>query len=89
MNIEKFTNKSREALLNAKSLAENSNHTELHPLHLLSALLDDPENLVNSILEKLGVNRELFQGKVASALAELPHISGHNQQEVVFSSNKF
>ncbi|MBE6359368.1 MAG: ATP-dependent chaperone ClpB [Lentisphaerae bacterium] len=85
MNIEKFTNKSREALLNAKSLAENSNHTELHPLHLLSALLDDPENLVNSILEKLGVNRELFQGKVASALAELPHISGHNQQEVVFS----
>ncbi len=85
MNIEKFTTKSREALFNAKSAAESANNTELHPLHLLAALLDDPDNLVNSILGKLGVNRELFRGKTASALAELPRLANPAPGEISLS----
>jgi len=85
MNIEKFTTKSREALMNAQNSAEQANHTELHPLHLLAALLDDPENLVSSILENLGVNRELFRNKVAGAVQELPRIEGHNAQQLAMT----
>ena len=85
MNIEKFTNKSREALMNAQHYAEEANNTELRPLHLLAALLDDPESLVSSILEKLGVNRELFRNQVSGAMRELPHIEGNNMQQVSMS----
>ena len=85
MNIEKFTTKSREALFNAKSAAESANNPELHPLHLLAALLDDPDNLVNSILGKLGVNKELFRGKTASALAELPRLANPVPGEISLS----
>lgn len=85
MNIEKFTNKSREALMAARQLAESANHTELRPLHLLSALLDNDESLVVSILEKLGINKELFRNKITSALAELPHVSGDSGQEVAMT----
>ncbi|MBO7329311.1 MAG: ATP-dependent chaperone ClpB [Lentisphaeria bacterium] len=85
MNIEKFTNKSREALMNAQHYAEEANNTELRPLHLLAALLDDPESLVSSILEKLGVNRELFRNQVSGAMRELPRIEGNNMQQVSMS----
>ena len=76
MNVEKFTNKSREALMRAQQSAQAAGHTELRALHLLSALLDDDESLVNSILEKLGVNKALFRSKVTSALSDLPRVSG-------------
>ncbi len=85
MNIEKFTTKSREALINAKSSAESTNQSEIHSLHLLAALLDDPDSLVNSILSKLGVNKELFLGKVASALAELPRLANPPHGEIGLS----
>ena len=85
MNIEKFTPQSREALFNAKTDAESANNPELHPLHLLAALLDDPDNLVNSILGKLGVNKELFRGKTASALAELPRLANPAPGEISLS----
>ena len=39
MNIEKFTNKSREALMAARQLAESANHTELRPLHSMDCQL--------------------------------------------------
>ncbi|MBR7130910.1 MAG: ATP-dependent chaperone ClpB [Lentisphaeria bacterium] len=85
MNVEKFTNKSREALMRAQQSAQAAGHTELRALHLLSALLDDDESLVNSILEKLGVNKALFRSKVTSALSDLPRVSGTAQQEVVMT----
>ena len=82
MNIEKFTTKSREALLRAQQTAESANHTELRPLHLLAALLEDDGSLVVSILEKLGVNKGLFRDRVASALAELPRMEGRSDQQL-------
>ena len=82
MNVEKFTTKSREALLRAQQTAESAGHTELRPLHLLAALLEDDASLVISILEKLGVNKQLFRDKTASALAELPRMEGRSEQQL-------
>ncbi|MBR7121569.1 MAG: ATP-dependent chaperone ClpB [Lentisphaeria bacterium] len=85
MNIEKFTTKSREALLNARQLAESANHLGVSPLHLLAALLEDKENLVNSIFIQHHVDMELFNGKVSAALAALPRVEGHSDQEVMLT----
>ena len=60
MNLDKLTNKSREALLNSRQIALELKNNELRVLHVLAALLADDNGLVPSIFEKCGVSRELF-----------------------------
>ncbi len=82
----KFTNKSREALLAAQSLAQEMRHSELKALHLLAALCSDSEGLVPSLLEKLGVNGQLFRQSIDSELGKLPTVSGNAQ---LYQSGEF
>ena len=51
VNIEKFTNKSREALMGAQQLAVEYKNPELVVLHLLTSLFRQENGLVASILE--------------------------------------
>ena len=86
MNLEKLTNKSREALMNAQQLAVAGSNSELRALHLLGALVRQEDGLAGSILEKLGIDRRLFTQQVDAALAELPKVSGGGQ---LYQSNEF
>ena len=87
MNMEKFTNKSREALLEAQECAVRGNNNELRAIHLLAALLRQKEGLVNSIVSKLGVNASLLAEQTAAELAALPKV-GNNQGQI-YSSGEF
>ena len=86
MNLEKLTNKSREALMNAQQLAVAGSNSELRALHLLGSLVRQEDGLAGSILEKLGIDRRLFTKQVDAALAELPKVSGNGQ---LYQSNEF
>ena len=86
MNLEKLTNKSREALVNSQQIAIDSGNSELKALHVLAALVRQEGGLASSILEKLGVNRQLFANQVDSALAALPKVSGNGQ---LYQSQEF
>ena len=84
MNLEKMTNKTREALNGARQIALEYHHTELKNLHVLAAMLQDENGLTNSILSRLGISRSLFTQRVRDALQKLPQIQG--QQEIYNSS---
>jgi ATP-dependent Clp protease ATP-binding subunit ClpB len=86
MNLEKLTNKSREALVNAQQIATENRNSELKALHLLGSLVRQEGGLASSILEKLGINRQLFMNQVDSALAQLPKVSGGGQ---LYQSQEF
>ncbi len=88
MNIDKLTNKSREALLNARRVALDLSNNELRALHLLAALLADDNGLVPSIFEKCGISREIFANSLQSSLNELPRISGSSGGEL-YNSREF
>ena len=88
MNIDKLTNKSREALLNARRVALDLSNNELRALHLLAALLADDNGLVPSIFEKCGISREIFANSLQSSLKELPRISGNSGGEL-YNSREF
>ena len=79
MNMEKLTNKSREALLEAQNIAVGNRNTELRDIHVLAALMRQEDGLVPSLLEKLGVSRQLFSKQVDEALAKLPTVQGGEQ----------
>ena len=82
MNLEKFTNRSREALMKAQELAISARHTQLEDLHLLKALLEQNEGLAGNILTKLNVNIDSLNNVLDAALARVSRFSGISAGEL-------
>ena len=66
MKLDRYTQKSQEAVLSAQRLAQEFNHQSLEPDHLLLALLRQEEGVVPAIVNKvsgsvIGVREEVFQ----------------------------
>jgi ATP-dependent Clp protease ATP-binding subunit ClpB len=53
MDINKYTQKSQEALFSAQQLARDLNHQNIEPAHLLSALLRQEEGVVPALVAKV------------------------------------
>jgi len=76
LNFERYTEKAREALLEARALAERYHHPEVNSLHLLLALLDQADGIIPMIFEKLGVDLGRAKGLVESEFSRLPKAFG-------------
>jgi ATP-dependent Clp protease ATP-binding subunit ClpB len=76
MRFDKFTIKVQEAIQSAQSLAEGMGHQQIEPEHLLTALLNQPDNIITPLLQKLGVNPNQVKGTVKGLLDKIPSISG-------------
>ncbi len=76
MRLDKFTIKAQEAVSRAQELAQQKDHTELLPLHLLASLLAETDGVVQPILQKLGANVGRIQQLVTSELERLPKATG-------------
>ncbi|HEY1012061.1 MAG TPA: ATP-dependent chaperone ClpB [Herpetosiphonaceae bacterium] len=80
MNLNKYTEKSREAVFEGQSHASRNGQAEITPEHVLLALLDQADGVVPQIIAKLG--REV--GNVRAALMDeinkLPRQSGSQMQ---------
>ena len=76
MNIEKFTNKSKEALMLAQQNAQELGNAEINSLHLLNALLKQNDGLIPSLIEKMGLSKSIFQNAVDDAINKLPKVQG-------------
>ncbi len=76
MNIEKFTQKSQEALAAAQEIAVRMGHTTVEPEHLLSALLKQEGGLADRLLRKMDVPVESLSERLEAALNSRPRVSG-------------
>ncbi len=76
MDINKFTQRSQEAILAARAGAEQHNHQYVHPEHLLDALLAQMDGILYPLLAKIGAHVTDIRGPVDSALAALPSVVG-------------
>ena len=76
MRFDKFTVKAQEAVVRAQETAQNRNHAEILPLHLLFALLAEEEGVVHPLLQKVGANVGRIQQIVNSELDRLPSATG-------------
>jgi ATP-dependent Clp protease ATP-binding subunit ClpB len=82
MRWEKLTVMSQEALERARSKAEEMGHQEVRPEHLLWTFLNQEENVVNSVLSKIGANPAAIREDLEKSLERVPKVSGG---EVYFS----
>jgi len=85
MMLDKFTVMSQEAFQLAQSRAEELGHQELMPEHLLWAFLNQEQNIVISILAKIGVNSSKILEDLESALDKIPKVKGGG--EIYLSSS--
>ncbi|MFO7865417.1 MAG: ATP-dependent chaperone ClpB [Candidatus Aminicenantes bacterium] len=76
MKMDKFTVMSQEALQGAYSKAEELNHQEVSPEHLLWVFLNQKENIVNSLLAKAGVQPEAVKNDLEQVLEKSPRVEG-------------
>lgn len=79
-DINRFTQKSQEAIIAAQNLAEENSHSQVEPEHLLKALLTQPGGIVPQILEKLNISPANLVNRVDKELEHLPRITGGNVQ---------
>lgn len=76
MNMDKFTQKSQEAVMGAVQAAAMLHHNEVTNLHLLNALFNDKESIVPAILEKSQCDVLVFSNDLRNELERLPRITG-------------
>ena len=76
MRFDKFTIKVQEAIQSAQSLAEGMGHQQIEPEHLLTAFLNQPDNIITPLLQKLGVNPNQVKSTVKGLLDKIPSVSG-------------
>ena len=68
MDPKQFTNKVNEALMSAQGLAMENRNLSIDTVHVLIALCNDNDSLLNLILEKLSINKGLFKDKLEQIL---------------------
>ncbi len=88
MDYEKFTVKSREALLLAQEEVIKHKQQEILPVHLFKALILDKGGLVRSILTKLNIDSESVESSTEKALNGIPSVYGAGVGQV-YSSRSF
>lgn len=76
MDMEKLTQKSREAMLKAQETALEYGHQEIRPVHLLYALINQEQGLIPSLLKKMNVEGGRLQSELDRALRSIPSVSG-------------
>lgn len=87
MNPNQFTLKLQEAFQAAQSLANEQSHAELSSVHLISALLDQPDGVTRPILSKIGADPDSLNSQVSTLLGNLPSAQGNAGQQVYLSSD--
>ena len=76
MTLDKFTIKAQEAVQEAVNTAQRGGQQTIEPIHLLAGIMDKAKDVVNYLLQKLGVNGQQIDVLVQSELQHLPKVTG-------------
>ena len=80
MNLEKFTERSREFIQSAQSDALVSEHQRILPQHLLKVILDDEQEFAKNLLKKVSVDLRQLLVELDLSLKKVPRIKSENSQ---------
>ena len=75
MNIQKFTQKSLEALQNAQNIAIENQNAQVEQEHLLLALLEQENSLIKELIKKIG-DEDALEQEVRNKVANKPRMTG-------------
>ena len=76
MNINKFTQKSMEAVQSCEKLAYEYGNQQIEQEHLLYSLLTIEDSLILKLITKMNIQKEQFLNETVQAIQKLPKVSG-------------
>jgi len=76
MNLDKYTQKSQEAIFQSQLLAQQFNHQAIEPAHMLLALLNQDQGVVPAIVTKAAGSTMALRSEVLNDLNNRPKIQG-------------
>ena len=76
MNLQKFTQKSLEAIQNAQSMAVEYGNPQMDQQHLLVTLLTQDEGLIPQLMQKMNVNVNGLLQAAENEVKKLPRATG-------------
>ncbi|MBE7709321.1 MAG: ATP-dependent chaperone ClpB [Cyanobacteria bacterium SIG32] len=86
VDINRFTNYSKELLSSANALVNSHKNTEMQPEHILLAMIKD-NGIIKDYLTELKLLNQSFIDRVVSAVKNFPTISGIQNSQQLFLSN--
>ena len=78
MDLNRFTQKAQQAVLDAQRQAGEYSHSEITPEHLLLALLSQTDGVVPDLIAKIGVRPETLISELDRTLSTRPKVYGSN-----------
>jgi ATP-dependent Clp protease ATP-binding subunit ClpB len=76
MRLDKLTTQFQQALAEAQSLALANDNQYIDPLHLLVAVVSQPDGLGKALLERAGVRVASLKSAAEAGIKRLPQVSG-------------
>src|SRR5574341_522826 len=86
MRFDKFTFKAQESIQQAQKLAEEHQHQTIDVEHLLLALVEQAEGVVQPVLRKMGTNPAQVAQRLKEELRRLPQVTGVSQGQAHITS---
>ncbi|WP_428911369.1 ATP-dependent chaperone ClpB [Niallia sp. Krafla_26] len=81
MDINQMTEKVQKAIMNAQSIAIREQHQEVDEVHLFMVMLEDQDNLILSILQKMDVNMTEIRAGIQQFLMKKPKVTGSGVEQ--------
>jgi ATP-dependent Clp protease ATP-binding subunit ClpB len=76
MNFNNFTIKAQEVVQKSIELAQRKKQQAIEPAHLMKAVLEEAESVVNFLFQKMGVNAQQFNVILDKEIESFPKVSG-------------
>ena len=80
MNIDVYSDRAKQAIQSAQSLALARGHQQLAPEHLLKVLLEEKDGLSRALIESAGGRPDEADKAVDTALGKIPKVEGGSGQ---------
>jgi ATP-dependent Clp protease ATP-binding subunit ClpB len=80
MNIDLYSDRAKQAIQSAQSLALARQHQQLGPEHLLKVLLEEQDGLARNLIQAAGGRPEEADQAVEALLAKIPKVEGGGGQ---------
>ncbi len=84
MNLQKYTQKSIDAIQNTQNIASEYLNPQIEQQHLVYALLTQQEGLIPQLLIQIGININGIVNRVQEEISKLPHVSGSREAGKIY-----
>jgi len=85
MDMEKFTRKAQQSLVEAQNVAKDYQHQEIFPSHLFKALLNQDDGIVIPLLQKAEANLKELKAENEKLLKKLPQVYSEQSGQAYMS----